>query len=77
VGDVSIVQLRQERPVDNVAESLRRLADEIESEHGDYPVTTCVVLLGHTDSEYPAGDGAYASWDTRGTREPIASPSAG
>ena len=52
----NIVQLHQEKPSDSVAPSLRRLADMIEAgEHGDFPVTTCVVLIGHTDAEVPGG----------------------
>jgi hypothetical protein len=66
----NIVQLRQDRPCNDVAATLRRIADEVEAgEHGDWPVTTCVVLLGHTDSEIPAGDGSYAQemwWHTYG-----------
>jgi hypothetical protein len=69
--DNKIVQLRQERPIDNVSASLRRLADEIEKgEHGKWPVTTCAVLLGHTDSpSNPDADGWQYSdyhFDTRG-----------
>lgn len=70
MSDEKVVQLRQERPADNVSASLRALADEIESgKHGDYPVTTCVVLIGHTDSEVLIGNGELAQatfWSTRG-----------
>ena len=50
----SVVQLHQERPCNDVSATLRRIADKIEAgEHGEWPVTTCIVLIGHTDSDIP------------------------
>lgn len=71
MSDDKIIQLRQERPIDNVSASLRRLADEIEKgEHGEWPVTTCVVLLGHVDSPGNPDDEGWVylkcHFDTRG-----------
>lgn len=66
----NILQLHQPKPCNDVASSLRRLADQIEAgEHGDWPVTTCIVVLGHTDAEYPASDGMLVQsnhWGTYG-----------
>jgi hypothetical protein len=43
--------------MNDVVETLRRIADEIDAcEHGDWPVTTCVVVIGHSDSEVPRGE---------------------
>jgi len=71
MSDDKIVSLRQDRPADNVTASLRRLADEIENgKHGEWPVTTCIVLLGHTDSPSNPDDEGWAytksHYDTRG-----------
>lgn len=67
---MSIIQLHQSKPCNDVASTLRTIADRIEAgEHGDWPVTTCVVLLGHTDNEVPIGDGILSQqghWDTYG-----------
>lgn len=68
---MSVIQLHQDKPVNDVAASLRRLADEIEAgDHGDWPITTCVVLLGHTDSESRPDEEGWCwqrvHWDTRG-----------
>lgn len=66
---MSVVSLHRDHPANDVVGSLRRLADEIEAgEHGDWPVTTCVVMLGHTDGERPVEDEQIeqrAYWDTR------------
>ena len=66
---MSVVSLHQPKPLDNVADSLRRLADLLEAgEHGDWPVTSCVVLIGHTDAEIPS-DGMHLQacyWQTYG-----------
>jgi hypothetical protein len=54
---LNVVQLHQPKPLSDVVATLRRIADEIEAgEHGDWPVTTCVVVIGHSDSEVPVGD---------------------
>jgi hypothetical protein len=67
---VSVVQLHQPKPFNDVVATLRRIADEIEAgEHGDWPVTTCVVVIGHSDSEVPRGEDEVASryyWQSYG-----------
>lgn len=50
---MSVVSLHQAKPFENVVESLRLLANRIEQGEVDWPVTTCVVIIGHTDSEIP------------------------
>lgn len=66
----AVVQLHKERPCNDVAATLRRVADRIEAgEHGDWPVTTCVIVIGHTDAEVPGDDGIIMQqnyWDTYG-----------
>lgn len=65
----AVVQLHQPRAIDDVPATLRRIADEIEAGELDWPVTTAVVLLGHTDSERPASDGVLMQnnyWSTYG-----------
>ena len=50
-----VTPIRPPVPADEVAATLRRIADGIDAgEHG--VVTTCVVVTGHTTSR-PAGDG--------------------
>lgn len=66
----NILQLHKPKPCADVSATLRRIADQVDAgEHGDWPVTTCVVLLGHTDAEVPTenGDLTQASyWTTFG-----------
>lgn len=65
----AVVQLHQEKPTDNVAATLRRIADEIEAGNPEWPVTTCLILLGHSDAERPDADGDYLQgiyWRTYG-----------
>ena len=66
----NIVQLLQERPAANdVCKALRAIADDIEAGKVDFPVTTAVVVLGHTDTEVPCGDGDLGQslyWQTFG-----------
>lgn len=66
---MSVVQLHKPHAVNDVTATLRRIADQIEAgEHGDWPVTTCVVLLGHTDGEVPQGEALVQQtyWSTYG-----------
>lgn len=66
----NVIRLHQDKPCQNVPATLRRIADEIEAnEHGDWPVTTCIVVLGHTDAEVPMEDGSLRQqnyWHTYG-----------
>jgi hypothetical protein len=55
---MTILQLHKPRPVDDVPETLRRIADEIEAGEVEWPVTTAIVVLGHTDAEVPVDGGA-------------------
>lgn len=53
----SVIQLHETPPCADAAATLRRIADDIEAgEHGDWPVTTAVLVIGHTDAEVPEGD---------------------
>jgi hypothetical protein len=52
----NILQLHKPKPCDDTVAMLRQLADDIEAGEIDFPVTTCVVLLGHTNAERP-GEG--------------------
>lgn len=67
---MSVVALYQARPIDDVAHSLRRLADRIEAGEYDWPITTCIVTLGHTGAEtLPDADNVIHHsyhWDTMG-----------
>lgn len=54
---MTILQLHIPRPADDVVQALRDIADDIEAGEVAFPVTTAVVVLGHTDSEVPCGDG--------------------
>jgi hypothetical protein len=66
---MSVVQLFKPPPCSDVVQSLRGIADQIEAgEHGEYPVTSCIVVLGHTDAE-TAEDGVLfqrSYWHTYG-----------
>lgn len=66
---MNVVPLRPAKPCDDIAGSLRRLADDIEAD-SDHPITTCVVVMGHTDAETnPDENGScYAStyWRVHG-----------
>ncbi len=58
----NIVELRPTFPADDIAPTLRRIADDIEK--GEYGlVTTCLVALGHTETK-PDGNGDIAQSDT-------------
>jgi hypothetical protein len=58
---MNVVPITKPQPFNDVTATLRRIADEIDaSEHGDWPVTTCVVVIGHSDSETPRGDDEVA-----------------
>lgn len=53
----NIIRLHKPQPCADVVATLRRVADTIEAgEHGDWPVTTAIVVLGHSDAEVPDGD---------------------
>lgn len=64
----NVVALRQARPCSNIPATLRRIADEIEADELGWPVTTAVLILGHTDAETStAPDGSYGEqnyWTT-------------
>lgn len=66
---MSVIQLHKEAPTNDVAATLRRIADEIEKgEHGDWPVTTAILAIGHSDSEVSDGEGRWQRhyWRTYG-----------
>lgn len=47
-----IIKLHQEHPSSDIPATLRRIADDIEAgKIWDRPITTCVVMLGHTGAE--------------------------
>lgn len=54
---MTVVQLHKSAPCEDVVATLRRIADDIENgEHGDWPVSTAVVVIGHSDSEVNDGE---------------------
>jgi hypothetical protein len=67
---MTVVALHQERPCANVAYALRDIADQIERGEIAWPVTTAVLLLGHTGPERPSDEeGEYkeeSHWTTYG-----------
>lgn len=67
---MSIVALHKAKPCDDVVSGLRGLADRIEAGEVDWPVTTCIVVIGHTEREsLPDDDGIClqgSRWDTYG-----------
>lgn len=66
---MSVLQLHKPAPCEDVVSTLRRIADDIEAgKHGDWPVTTAVVVLGHSDAETNDGDNRLqrSYWDTYG-----------
>lgn len=66
---MTVVQLHKPPACADVVATLRRIADDIEKgEHGDWPVTTCVVVIGHSDAETNDGETRMqrSYWDTYG-----------
>ncbi|QPQ55590.1 hypothetical protein IC614_03030 [Allosphingosinicella flava] len=64
---MSVVQLHQPKPREEVVSTLRRIADELENGALEWPVTTAVLICGHSDAEIPMGDGTFAEqnyWTT-------------
>jgi hypothetical protein len=64
---LKVVQLHQPKPCEDVVTTLRRIADQVEAGELGWPVTTAVLICGHTDSEVPMDDGALAEqayWTT-------------
>ena len=52
----AVLQLHKPAPCEDVVSTLRRIADDIEAgDHGDWPVSTAVVVLGHSDAEFNNG----------------------
>ena len=65
----NIISLIQPKSADDVVKALRKVADEIEAGDVEFPVTTCCVVLGHTDAEVTMGDGDLGQsifWRTYG-----------
>ena len=65
----NIISLHSPKPADDISETLRRIADDLDLGKYEFPVTTAVLLLGHTDSEVPVGDGIMSQqtyWKTYG-----------
>lgn len=56
-GASNVVALLSGAPADDVCMTLRRIADEIERGEVEFPVTTAVLVLGHTDAERAVDDG--------------------
>lgn len=57
---MSVVKLFNPPPCADVVQALRGIADQIEAgEHGDFPVTSCIVVIGHTDQETQDGETRY------------------
>lgn len=50
-----VIALRKAIIADDVAAGLRGLADRLEAGELDYPVTTCIVLTGHTADKLEDG----------------------
>ena len=67
---MTVVKLHQERPCSDVVFALRDIAKQIEDGEIEWPVTTAVLLLGHTGSEKPGGEeGEYSEemhWQSYG-----------
>jgi hypothetical protein len=51
-----IAQIRAPIPADDVVSGLRGLDDRIESGEVEYPVSTCLVLIGHTSDRNHDGE---------------------
>lgn len=64
----NVLRLHKSAPADDVVSTLRRVADEIEAGEIEWPVTTAVLVLGHTDAEVPDGDDRVQQiyWQTYG-----------
>lgn len=68
-GESKVVSLQQQAPsVNDVVATLRRIADQVEAGEIEFPVTTAVLLLGHTDKEKLVGDELHQNthWTTFG-----------
>jgi hypothetical protein len=66
---MSVVKLHQERPMTDVAATLRQIASDIESGEVEGPITTAVLLLGHRGKDTPDDSGGYwedVRWTTYG-----------
>jgi hypothetical protein len=65
---VSIVALHKPKPCEDVVATLRRIADDIENDEVGWPVTTAVLVLGHTEAEVSVGGDLVQEnhWETFG-----------
>jgi hypothetical protein len=67
---MTVLALHKPKPCDDVVSGLRALADRIEAGEIDWPVTTCIVVLGHTERESPPDEDGIclqgSHWDTYG-----------
>lgn len=67
---MTVLQLHKPKPCDSVVDGLRKLADQIEAGDPDWPVTTCVVALGHTGTESNPDENGFCwqgvHWRTHG-----------
>lgn len=64
---MSVVSLYPGKPADDVAATLRRIADEVEGGEFSWPVTTACLILGYTDAEIRMGGDLLAEqsyWTT-------------
>lgn len=65
---MTVLQLHKASANNDVVATLRRIADDIEGGNLEWPVTTAVLVVGHTDAEVPAGSSLMQSayWTTYG-----------
>jgi len=67
---VTVLQLHKPKPADDVVDGLRKLADSIEAGDIDWPVTTAIVVLGHTGSDSNPDENGHTwqsvHWRTHG-----------
>lgn len=59
---MSVLQLKKPIAADDVTAGLRGLADRIEAGEIEFPVSTCLVILGHTKEGWE-GDNVIHSSD--------------
>lgn len=66
---MTVLKLHQPKPTNDVVRTLRRIADEIEAGELEWPVTTAVLIVGHSDAEVPIAGGELRQqsyWTTYG-----------
>lgn len=53
---MTVLTLHKPAPADDIVRTLRLIADDIEAGKVEWPVTTAVLILGHTGVDRPEGD---------------------